>query len=270
MAKTMQTSLRCAAPERTRPLWESAVQPLRVVMSFRYAIYLETEAGEPLALCTRDAAAMPFSAVLPVTSDDVTMPARVSDARIGDGILTLGHVTVRPGRYTRSPAPPSSLTPPFLTRYAALGAQTAPLLDLPASALRLCAASIEDPSLLRYLVGLGTGLTPTADDVLAGVLGALHSFRHDAFGTFGAQVAALTARTTWLSARLLEAAAAGAHSAPTLALLTRVSDDDAAWARTVHEVLLHGHTSGAGLAYGVALGAHASSSLIHLNQGDAA
>lgn len=248
------------------------MQPLRVIMSFRYAIYLETEDGGPLALCTRDAAAMPFSAVLPMTSSDLALPSAASDARIGGGILTVDTVQVRPGRYTQPPVPPSRLTPRALGRYAALAADVAPRLDLPEASLRLCASSIDDPSVLRQLVGRGSGLTPTADDVLAGMLGALHCYRHDGFGTFGAHVAALTGRTTWLSARLLEEAAVGAYSAPILALLTRVNDRDTSWSSTVRDVLRHGHTSGAALAYGVALGARAAAhrSVIHLGQGDVA
>lgn len=148
----------------------------------------------------------------------------------------------------------------------------ASLLDLPEDALRRCASSIEDPAVLRRLVGLGSGLTPTADDVLAGMLGALDCYGHEACGALGERIVALTSRTTWLSARLLEAAASGAHSAPTCALLTRIDEPDASWARSVRDVLRHGHTSGAALAYGVALGARAAArkSVIHLKPGDAA
>ncbi|MEO6881924.1 MAG: DUF2877 domain-containing protein [Mycobacteriaceae bacterium] len=126
-----------------------------------------------------------------------------------------------------------------------------------------------DPTAVAGLLGRGPGLTPSGDDVLAGyLLGA---------GAFGLEIhpvrAAVAARapqaTSALSAQLLRHAARGEAVGELVELVHVLTDpalDDTAPADTARERLVGvaaallrvGHTSGAGLAWGVLLaGEHA-------------
>jgi hypothetical protein len=110
------------------------------------------------------------------------------------------------------------------------------------------------------LVGAGTGLTPSGDDALAGfVLGA---------EAFGLDVAALRSvlgegaaqRTTALSAQLLRHALAG-ECIPELATLINSVAGDGEPRPALDALLRVGHTSGAALAAGVTVAAHAAHQL---------
>ncbi|MFC7583476.1 DUF2877 domain-containing protein [Nonomuraea antimicrobica] len=119
------------------------------------------------------------------------------------------------------------------------------------------------------LVGLGPGLTPSGDDVLAGLLVAL---RHlgAAAGTRRAVwladwlAATVTydarTRTTPISATLLHCAAKGEASPEVIAVLRGVAGRQALEPalRRLHRL---GHTSGADLAQGVTIGVRAVLSL---------
>lgn len=103
------------------------------------------------------------------------------------------------------------------------------------------------------LQGRGTGLTPSGDDVLAGILlvGAIDpSRRRDLTGL------ASGARTTRLSRAFLRWAAAGQSIQPAHALLdAAASGDQAGMRRAVVSLAGVGATSGRALAAGVALAA---------------
>ena len=100
------------------------------------------------------------------------------------------------------------------------------------------------------LAGLGSGLTPSGDDLLAGAM--LWAWlAHPTPGTFCRAVARVAApRTTTLSAALLRAAARGECNAAWHALLAALSMGQREGAgkkiaAAVHEILSHGATSGA-------------------------
>lgn len=107
-----------------------------------------------------------------------------------------------------------------------------------------------DPDRLREgtarLAGLGSGLTPSGDDFLAGAMlwaWLAHPAPDSVCCTIG-QVAA--PRTTALSTALLRATARGECSTPWHRLLVALSEGpDARIAAAVREVLAHGATSGA-------------------------
>jgi hypothetical protein len=103
------------------------------------------------------------------------------------------------------------------------------------------------------LLGLGPGLTPAGDDVLAGLLVGLHH-RPDLRGPLAAEVARLApTRTTALSAALLRHAAAG-HAVP---MLTAVADaltgagEDGDLETALSRLLAVGDSSGTALAHGL-------------------
>jgi len=141
---------------------------------------------------------------------------------------------------------------------------------------------------VQGLVGLGRGLTPGGDDVLAGVLTGLHAVgRADAVATIGGLILPrITERTTLLSADLLRLAADGHACLEALALLRAIHRPGSAHAAmgsgdagpletgpggarpsvmgpgcagppvtaAIDRLLSIGHTSGADLATGLAIG----------------
>ena len=104
------------------------------------------------------------------------------------------------------------------------------------------------------LLGLGTGLTPAGDDLVAGALASLRALGSPAADQLGAAVRALArAATTRLSAALLEAADVGAlvpEAAGVLRALAGGGDVETAAGRLV----ALGHTSGWHLAAGLLVG----------------
>ncbi|MEU0565669.1 DUF2877 domain-containing protein [Nonomuraea sp. NPDC005983] len=117
-------------------------------------------------------------------------------------------------------------------------------------------------SAAEQLVGLGPGLTPSGDDVLAGLLVTLRQLGRAA-GTGRAVwladwlAAAVTydarTRTTAISATLLHCAARGEASPEVIAVLRGLTGGQALEPalRRLHRL---GHTSGADLAQGIAIG----------------
>jgi Protein of unknown function (DUF2877) len=103
---------------------------------------------------------------------------------------------------------------------------------------------------VRRLVGLGPGLTPAGDDVVAGALVALVGVGDlDRAGAVRDAVRPCRHRTTALSAALLDHAAAG-RAVPQLARYLNAPADPGA----LSDLLAVGGTSGAGLALGAAIG----------------
>ena len=111
----------------------------------------------------------------------------------------------------------------------------------------------DPPAAFRRLQGRGTGLTPSGDDVLAGILlvGAIDPSRRRALTGL-----ASGARTTRLSRAFLRWAAAGQSIQPAHALLdAAASDDQAGMRRAAASLAGVGATSGRALAAGAALAA---------------
>ncbi len=104
-------------------------------------------------------------------------------------------------------------------------------------------------SAARMLGGRGAGLTPAGDDVLAGLL-----LVAAALGIDGSAAAA-SVRTNEIAAAFLHWAARGHGIAPAHELLAAAADQDLARAVTaVRRLCSIGASSGADLAYGLALG----------------
>jgi Protein of unknown function (DUF2877) len=107
------------------------------------------------------------------------------------------------------------------------------------------------------LVGLGSGLTPGGDDLLAGLLTALHACGRTDIARRVAVRALdqVTDRTTLLSADLLRLAARGFACLEALAVLKAIhSPEGARLDQAIHRLLSIGHSSGADLATGLAIG----------------
>ncbi len=139
-------------------------------------------------------------------------------------------------------------------------------------ALSRCAASDRSDhdlgGAVDGLIGLGRGLTPGGDDVLAGLLVGLRAGgRTDTAARIaGRALVRVTERTTLLSADLLRLAAAGEACLEVLAVLRAIHRPPSVQAApgagvagppvtsAINRILSIGHTSGADLATGLALG----------------
>ncbi|MGH3386172.1 MAG: DUF2877 domain-containing protein [Nocardioidaceae bacterium] len=225
----------------------------RVVTATRHAVVVtvESAARHPDVVCVSgpDAVRLPCALVL-------TTPPPVAEvgapAAVGRGRVRVGGEVVAVARWWRVPRP--VLTDP---RAAAAKAASypvpAPPPDVPPDVTH--AESADLPSCVPRLLGLGPGLTPAGDDVLAGALVALSAAAHPAAGRLVAAVAAARpfTRTTTVSAALLAHAARGECIPPVAAYLRaldRGTDLEAARA----DLLGVGHTSGWALLLGVHYG----------------
>lgn len=124
------------------------------------------------------------------------------------------------------------------------------LAELPAKPLRQLAAA--DPAAAAGLMGLGSGLTPLGDDVLAGWLSTGVATQHRALGPIRSMVAlSARQRTTALSATLLACAARGECVPAFRSLLGALTTGDTGLVRqSLDDVLDIGDTSGSGLVLG--------------------
>lgn len=172
--------------------------------------------------------------------------------RIGGVVVDLSRATVWRGRL---PAPEA------LAAASAAIFESAPptaLLD-PRYADRLAGAlhRLDHDDLdgvARALGGLGPGLTPAGDDVLAGILLVRRALGGDAAGP-RLEAAVRAVRTTWIAKEMLVWAARGQAVEPVHDLLVALAGGDGPRAAASLAALARlGHTSGADLAFGLAMG----------------
>lgn len=274
---TKGRALGAAVSVRCTALLEGTVQDMDVLAVMPAAVYLATRAprAEVVALLASDAVVHPAALVLAASSASQPFAGldRATAVSVGAGRLEIGEHEVRVGRwYDPVPrlgtAPAGGLASAATVLRAAGGCsggeqQRRRLSDL-AHAL-----GADDTAgaiiAVDALLGSGPGLTPTGDDQLAGLLATLHLLRGGA--ALGLTEAAVRthvrgcarARTTLLSAALLEHALDGAVAAPVARLLRTITSaraqDEAAAVRmldgAVAAVLAIGATSGRDLLDGV-------------------
>ncbi|MER7614326.1 DUF2877 domain-containing protein [Nonomuraea wenchangensis] len=266
-----------AASTAVRPLLEAPRRPARVLAAFPAGVYLEVRTElEPtvIAVITGEAVRLPNSVLLAGGLPRVEMG---EEAWVGDRGVDLGPLSLRVRRWW-DPAPPlGQVDLASLEAAAAVLARPAePAPGLPGNGVVAALAAacgrgwlLGMATAAEQLVGLGPGLTPSGDDVLAGLLVTL---RHlgTATGTeravwlAGWLAATVTfdarTRTTPLSATLLHCAARGEASPEVTAVLRGV-----AGAQQLEPALRRlrrvGHTSGADLTQGMAIGVDAVLSL---------
>jgi hypothetical protein len=242
-----------AAAEALAPVLRGPVVAGRVIAVLGLAVYLECPRGLVAVLA-------PGAVPVPVglrPADGVLPPVVVGDAtRVGEG-----QVWLRPGaaggeqwhgwgvcRWWPSAVRPRAGRP----EPAVVAALQVRLPPLPPE---LSAAIRSGPP---ALVGLGEGLTPLGDDVLAGLLVAWSAWPETAAGrrpALASTVTALLGRTTPISATLLRQAVDGHAALPLLAVVDALAvGEGTAIDSAATGLLAVGHTSGIGLARGLLWG----------------
>jgi hypothetical protein len=239
-----------AASSALRELITGPAVPAVVRGVFPTALYVDV-GTDLVAVVSRDGLRLPCALV--VTEPSAARPlARFSigdAATMGDGVVSVGDRSFVVRRWWRPRrALPWHPGPQLTARCAAVEALLPPLPHpLPADPGAWSPAS---------MVGLGPGLTPAGDDVLAGMLLTLCAAPAAAprWEELATETLSLLSRTTSLSATLLQHAAAGRGIPQVLDVVDALAGTGNLPAATAR-LLAVGHSSGAALAHGVLVAA---------------
>lgn len=215
-----------------------------------------------VTLLAREASGVPNGARAALSAADRPFAAIAAGdaAFVGAGGIRLQNREFRAVRTVRTGVPHVAPTPTAVATIAAAAAASprgvadAPVADL-REAIDSCDAA-QLRSAVRALVGLGTGSTPGGDDVLAGAMAGLKATRRD---VRAGQIAAaalpdIDSRTPLMSADLLRLAAAGHVCTEAGAVVRATVGSPAELEAALRGLLAIGHTSGADLATGLAIG----------------
>jgi hypothetical protein len=273
----MGATASAVAPLLTGPVLEGTVLG---AFSRAVIVGLHTESGpRVVSLLARGAAAVPNGVRLVGTGAALHGVQVGAQALVGAGRVRIGQLDIEVARTWNSRVPRIDPDPGAAASLAAAASRAERgVPDVPIH--RLAAAltgsggfdrSDADGDLdaaVDGLVGLGRGLTPGGDDVLAGLLTGLHATGRAGLATqIGQRVLhGITERTTLLSADLLRLAAAGhaclealavlraIHQPPSVSAAPRHHGAGAPMMEPINGLLSIGHTSGADLATGLVLG----------------
>jgi hypothetical protein len=278
---TPTTSVRGAASNAIAELVIGPAAPGRLIGTYPVAAYIETAYGV-VAVVTPEAVRLPNAIV--VTAAGLARVGRAAGDRlggstqvvVGDGGIRVGDVRLTISRWW-DPVPRVGAIDgvAFASRLARMREllpvwpdAADPAADvLVAGRDRLRRALVTGQGVaeaVRELVGLGPGLTPAGDDVIAGTIAGLAVFGGAHAATAGGGAAAETVdrlaeaaaefadRTTVLAADLTRLAARGAGAEPVAGLCHALSGDRAI-EPAVQRLVEIGHTSGRDLAEGLLL-----------------
>lgn len=245
-----------AASSVLAPLIDGVEQPARVVGVLGSAVYLRAGGPRPnvLALVTRDAVRVPNAVVLPGAA--LPCGPRVGAmSTVGAGVVCVGGLVVDCARRWTPPRPRLRDADAAAARAEELAPLVAaPHLAAPARELRSALAAGDETAAEAAafsLLGLGPGLTPSGDDLLAGALVTIRALGGTAAGVERA-IAHADRRTPLVSAELLRYAAEGV-CIPQLADLITALGSRRPLRAPLASLLAVGHHSGGDLARGVAL-----------------
>ena len=256
-------------------LLRGPVRPARVLMTAPAAVYLLVpgeRGGDVVGVLTNDAARLPLGCVLFRPSNGrplVSLPSG-APAEVGGGRIVVGDLAVSAAAWwnprPRLPSPKPALLPEGVRQlrntlygegvphsaFCLPGLPTGP--GGPLAALRGAVRRADLDAALRTatrLVGLGPGLTPAGDDVMAGTIAGLVLLGHPSAERFAAGVYSLAAgRTTELSRALLRHAAAGRVSGEYAAVFHGLVGERPL-APAIAALLNTGSTSGRAMALGL-------------------
>jgi hypothetical protein len=269
------TAVPASASTGVAELLRGPVRPARVLMSVPAAVYLHVgndRGGDVVGVLTSDAARLPLACVLFRPSNGRPLVALPSGApaEVGGGRIVVGDLAVSAAAWWNPHPKLPSLRPALLPegvrqlRNALYGegvphsAFTLPGLPTgpggPLAALRGAVRRADLDAALRTatrLIGLGPGLTPAGDDVMAGTIAGLVLLGHPSAERFAAAVYSLAVgRTTELSRALLRHAACGRVSGEYAAVLHGLVGERPL-APAVAGLLATGSTSGRAMALGL-------------------
>lgn len=270
-------ALPAAASHPVVDLVTGALTPATILGAHSAAVVLCCEVpGSPrparvVTVLTQEASGVPNGVRTALRAADGPFGhAAVGDAAfVGGGGVQLAGLHFRIVRTIRTAVPHIVAAPDAVDRLARAAALAARgVADEPVARLRAALAGGDVAGLraaARALVGLGAGSTPGGDDVLAGTLAGLIAVRR---GVLAHRIAAaivpdLQARTPLMSADLLRLAAQGHVCTEAGAVLRAVARRDGRGGpgeaaadvdRAVDRLIAIGHTSGADLATGLAIG----------------
>jgi hypothetical protein len=264
-------SVPTAADAVLHPVLAGPPRPARVLAATRAAAYVELaadhgSAGRLVAILTPAATRVPAGVLPAVDSLPLVASLRPGDeVRLGAGALVAGGLRLVPVRWwdsrvPRLPCPAQAVPPPDPH----LPEHLPELPDAVGQAAWALAQALAGPasergvrSAVSRLVGLGPGLTPAGDDVLAGALVALSAAGDLPRRTaLAAAVRPLLGRTSTLSAAYLRHAAEG-RAMPELARFLAAVAGGCAVGAVVEDLLRVGASSGVALASGAVLGLRA-------------
>jgi hypothetical protein len=269
------TAVPASASTGIAELLRGPVRSARVLMSVPAAVYLVVHGergNDVVGVLTSDAARLPLACVLfrPSNGRPLVALPNGAPAEVGGGRIVVGDLAVSAAAWWNPRPRLPSLRPALLPegvrqlRSALYGdgvphsAFTLPGLPTgpggPLAALRGAVRRADLDAALRTatrLIGLGPGLTPAGDDVMAGTIAGLVLLGHPSAERFAAAVYSLAAgRTTELSRALLRHAAAGRVSGEFAAVLHGLVGERPLLP-AVTTLLATGSTSGRAMALGL-------------------
>jgi hypothetical protein len=246
-----------AGPAWVRDLISGPDRPVDVLGRFATALYLRLAGGEVIALLSSDAIQLPIGLILPTSSHEFPLTYLSGSVVVGSEAVHIGSWRCRVSRLISARAPavliPDRHACEHLKHRLAHYQSADPDLLLPNAQPDAAHSPEVAADLVRRLLGVGPGLTPAGDDVLAGLLVGLWSFGQRAEPLRLAVLAGLAACTSDLSAALLRCAVRG-ESIPQVNQLLRAMSGSAWQGRldhAIYDLVRVGHTSGAALASGV-------------------
>ncbi len=249
--------LLATSPTTVRDLIRGEERPAVVLGAFPTAMYLRLAGGDVIALLTRDAVQLPLGLTLSTHSASHPLNRWTGPVLVGASGVQTGDWSVRVSRivavHTATSLEPNRRAIAYasrqLGRVAHVGPRSGPLETLVSDQRLLAPAAVVD-----RLLGVGPGLTPFGDDILAGFLIGASAFGlpEDRLRTAVAEAA--PAGTTDLSAALLRCASRG-ESIPQVTTFLRALSNGSGSSRQLDDALVDlahvGHTSGTALAVGV-------------------
>lgn len=226
--------------------------------AFPTAAYLQLSGGEVIAVLTRDAVRLPCGLVLAQNSSELPLdrlrgPVLVGHSRVSIGSLAVRLVRIREAAVATGLLPRERTVAELQTKL-----DQSSFNEHDPSVVEALAHYADSEALARKiagpLVGAGSGLTPSGDDILSGFFVAARAVGLPCPQLTRVVTAAAGSNTTTLSAALLQYASQGETLPQISRLLQALSRElgpreDALDA--LARVVAIGHTSGTAMAIGV-------------------
>ena len=248
--------LHAAGPITVGDLLGGGIRPAAVLGTFPTAIYLRLAGGEVIAVLTREAIQLPLGLTLTADSSELPLDRWTGPVRVGAGQVQVGDRSIRISRVVSVTAPtqlkPNGAAVAYVWRRLSVFGEAEPRPGL-VDVLMSHQGETAPDTVVHRLLGVGPGLTPSGDDILAGYLVGAWSFGLDAGRLRTAALEAAPTATSELSAALLRCAARGESIPQVSGLLSVISEANASAPRlndALDALGRVGHTSGVSLAAG--------------------